>query len=117
MVNKADVVRYLENWQDEIESAFLYRALARAEKQPALAQVYRKLAATEESHAQFWEEKLRSAGHPPASSASSVGTSKITSNSATGMNLLRYRLWSSASCRLTNRATTYRRAWGRSRTI
>lgn len=63
MVNKADVARYLENWQDEIESAFLYRALSRAEKQPALAEVYRRLAATEETHAQFWEEKLRSAGH------------------------------------------------------
>lgn len=62
MVNKTDVARYLENWQDEIESAFLYRALAKVEKQPSLAEVYRKLAATEETHAQFWEEKLLSAG-------------------------------------------------------
>ncbi len=62
MVNKADVARYLENWQDEIESAFLYRALSRVEPQPTLAEVYRKLAATEETHAQFWEDKLRRAG-------------------------------------------------------
>lgn len=62
MVNQADVVRYLENWQDEIESAFLYRALAKTESQPALAEVYRRLALTEETHAQFWEEKLRQAG-------------------------------------------------------
>lgn len=55
--------RYLENWQDEIESAFLYRALAAAEKQPALAEVYRKLAVTEETHASFWEEKLQGAGY------------------------------------------------------
>ncbi|HEY9672811.1 MAG TPA: VIT1/CCC1 family protein [Waterburya sp.] len=64
MVKNPEVARYLENWQDEIESAFLYRALARAEKQPALAEVYRKLAVTEETHAQFWEEKLHSAGYP-----------------------------------------------------
>ncbi len=57
MLTKADITCYLENWQDEIESAFLYRALATAEKQPALAEVYRKLAATEESHTEFWQEK------------------------------------------------------------
>lgn len=62
MVSKLDVARYRENWQDEIESAFLYRALARAEPQPALAEVYRRLAATEESHAQFWEDKLLAVG-------------------------------------------------------
>jgi len=49
----ANTTRYLENWQDEIESAFLYRSLAQAEPQPALAEVYRRLAATEETHAQF----------------------------------------------------------------
>lgn len=58
-----EISRYLENWQDEIESAFLYRTLAKTEKQPALAEVYRKLAATEESHAQFWQDKLVSAGY------------------------------------------------------
>ncbi len=63
MATEADIARSLENWQDEIESAFLYRALARAEKQPALSLVYNKLAATEETHAQFWENKLLSAGH------------------------------------------------------
>lgn len=61
MANQTDISRYLENWQDEIESAFLYRALAKVEPQSALAEVYRKLALTEQSHAQFWEEKLQSA--------------------------------------------------------
>ncbi|MBV8887180.1 MAG: VIT1/CCC1 transporter family protein [Chroococcidiopsidaceae cyanobacterium CP_BM_RX_35] len=65
MVTQADITRYLENWQDEIESAFLYRALAKAEKQPALAEVYRRLALTEETHAQFWEEKLSQVGRRP----------------------------------------------------
>lgn len=59
-----EVARYLENWQDEIESAFLYRALAKVEQHPNLAEVYRKLATTEESHAKFWEEKLLSANYP-----------------------------------------------------
>lgn len=63
MVRSDEFDRYLENWQDEIESAFLYRALATAEKQPALAEVYRKLAVTEETHAAFWEEKLQRAGY------------------------------------------------------
>src|SRR5919199_910462 len=63
MVNQADITRYLENWQDEIESAFLYRALADVEPQPTLAEVYRRLATTEETHAQFWEEKLLQVGH------------------------------------------------------
>ena len=64
MSQNSDVARYLENWQDEIDSAFLYRALARAETQPALANVYQRLAATEESHAQFWQEKLLQVGYP-----------------------------------------------------
>ena len=63
MAHSTDVDRYLENWQDEIESAFLYRALANAESQVALAEVYRKLAVTEEAHARFWEDKLVNAGH------------------------------------------------------
>jgi VIT1/CCC1 family predicted Fe2+/Mn2+ transporter len=64
MATRADISRYRENWQDEIESAFLYRALAKAEKQPALAEVYRRLALTEQTHAQFWEEKLQASAYP-----------------------------------------------------
>ncbi len=64
MAKNVEIDRYLENWQDEIDSAFLYRALAKAEKQSTLAEVYFKLATTEEAHAQFWQEKLLSLGHP-----------------------------------------------------
>ena len=60
----SDSARYLANWQDEVDSAALYRAVAEAETQPQLAEVYRKLAETEERHARFWEEKLRAAGAP-----------------------------------------------------
>lgn len=60
-----DLARYRANIQDEVDSAFLYRAVADAEKSPQLAEVYRKLAATEETHAQFWQEKMRAAGETP----------------------------------------------------
>ena len=31
-IDRQEIARHLENWQDEIESAYLYRALAKAEK-------------------------------------------------------------------------------------
>jgi len=59
-----DSARYRENWQDEVDAAALYRAIADVEARPELAEVYRRLAATEESHAGFWEGKLREARQP-----------------------------------------------------
>jgi VIT1/CCC1 family predicted Fe2+/Mn2+ transporter len=66
-VNEQDIKRYLANRQDEVDSAALYRSVAEVESNAQLADVYRKLAATEEQHAAFWEGKLRDAGHtvPP----------------------------------------------------
>ncbi|HZQ06686.1 MAG TPA: VIT1/CCC1 family protein [Anaerolineae bacterium] len=66
-MSSPDSARYRANIQDEIDSAYLYRAVADAEKSPPLAKVYRQLAATEEKHAQFWQEKLRAAGEPTES--------------------------------------------------
>jgi len=63
MATSAQIKRFLENWHDEIESAYLYRSLAKAESQPALAEVYRRLAQTEEDYARVWEDKLIEAGH------------------------------------------------------
>jgi VIT1/CCC1 family predicted Fe2+/Mn2+ transporter len=51
--------RYQANWQAEIDSATLYESLADAERVPALAGVYRRLAAVEREHAGFWEARLR----------------------------------------------------------
>ncbi len=67
MAKPGDVARYRANLQDEIDSAALYKTMAEAEKQPQLADVYRRLAAVEERHAGFWEERLRAAGEavPP----------------------------------------------------
>ena len=45
--------RYRANRQAEIDSATLYEAIADAERTPALAEVYRRLAATERVHAGF----------------------------------------------------------------
>lgn len=53
--------RYHENWQDEINSAYLYTTLADIEGQSPLAEVYRRLAAVETGHAAFWEEQMRAA--------------------------------------------------------
>jgi VIT1/CCC1 family predicted Fe2+/Mn2+ transporter len=50
--------RYLNNRQKEIDGAALYFVLAETEKQPQMAEVYRKLAASEEKHAAAWDRKL-----------------------------------------------------------
>ncbi len=58
MPNNKDAERYLANRQKEIDGAALYLALAESEKQPQMAEVYRKLSASEEKHAAAWDHKL-----------------------------------------------------------
>jgi len=55
--------RYTANIQGEVDSAALYRALAQAEQNPQLSQIYSKLATVEEEHAAFWARELEKAGH------------------------------------------------------
>src|SRR5436189_691283 len=62
MATREDSRRYLENWQDEIDSAAEYRAMAESEPDARLARVYGNLARMEEVHITFWEDKLRQAG-------------------------------------------------------
>jgi VIT1/CCC1 family predicted Fe2+/Mn2+ transporter len=62
MTNSPDVERFLENWQDEVDSATQYRAMATSEHDPKIAKVYSNLARMEEAHIAFWEDRLRSAG-------------------------------------------------------
>jgi VIT1/CCC1 family predicted Fe2+/Mn2+ transporter len=62
MSDPSDARRYLENWQDEVDSASEYRAMAASESDPRLAKVYANLAAMEEGHIGFWEDRLRRAG-------------------------------------------------------
>jgi VIT1/CCC1 family predicted Fe2+/Mn2+ transporter len=58
----SDTERWLENRQEEIDSASQYAAMAASEARPHVADVYRRLGAMEEKHAAFWEQRLREAG-------------------------------------------------------
>ena len=60
--NSKEAERYLEFRQDELNSAELYQALAEMEKNPKLAEVYQRLAATERGHAETWARKMTEAG-------------------------------------------------------
>jgi vacuolar iron transporter family protein len=54
--------RYRSNLQGEVDSSALYRTLADVEANPQLAKVYSRLAAVEDSHAEFWRKKLSRLG-------------------------------------------------------
>jgi vacuolar iron transporter family protein len=50
---------FLEFWNDELNSATLYRALSEFEKDPRLAEVYKRMADVEILHADQWASKLK----------------------------------------------------------
>lgn len=52
----------LEFIQDELDTVALYETLAGLQTDPRLAEVYRRLAATERRHADHWTAKLRADG-------------------------------------------------------
>src|ERR1700721_652271 len=54
--------RYQANLQVEIDGAGLYRALAETEADPKVSEVYRRLSAVEEAHAEFWRGQLAKIG-------------------------------------------------------
>jgi vacuolar iron transporter family protein len=54
--------RYRANLQGEVDSAGLYRALAETEGDPKVSEVYRRLSAVEEAHAEFWRGQLAKIG-------------------------------------------------------
>ncbi|HVC54833.1 MAG TPA: VIT1/CCC1 family protein [Stellaceae bacterium] len=62
MVDDGSVARYRTNLQGEVDSAALYRAMAEAEKDPHLSEIYRRLAAVEEAHGEFWRKELTRLG-------------------------------------------------------
>ena len=62
MVSRHDIKRYRANLFDELNSAALYRALAAKENNEELAEVYRRLADTEQDHADAWAQRLEVAG-------------------------------------------------------
>ena len=62
MADNAPAARYASNLQGEVDSAALYRAMAEAEPDPHLSEVYHRLAAVEEAHAEFWQKELARVG-------------------------------------------------------
>lgn len=58
----ADLERYRKNLREEVDGVALYTLLAQAETDPHLAEVYRRLAATEQRHFDVWAARLRSFG-------------------------------------------------------
>jgi VIT1/CCC1 family predicted Fe2+/Mn2+ transporter len=61
-MKNTDISRYQANLQKEIDGASLYRVLADLEKLPKLAEVYNRLADSEDRHAQVWKKKISTAG-------------------------------------------------------
>ncbi|MCQ4348991.1 VIT1/CCC1 transporter family protein [Pseudomonas stutzeri] len=59
---EARLERYRRNLQGEVDSAALYRALAGCEGRPELRELYRRLAAIEERHADFWRTQFQQVG-------------------------------------------------------
>ncbi|MBF0506966.1 MAG: VIT1/CCC1 transporter family protein, partial [Nitrospirae bacterium] len=62
MATSTEIKRHLANLDAELNSAALYRAMAENEKNPGIAEIYKRLAETEEGHAKVWSERLREAG-------------------------------------------------------
>ena len=48
--------------QAEIDAAAIYRTLAKVEKVPQLAELYGRLAAEEERHAEYWAQRVSAMG-------------------------------------------------------
>ena len=62
MSERDGAARYRANLQGEIDSAGLYRALSETEADPKVSEVYRRLSAVEEAHAEFWRGQLARIG-------------------------------------------------------
>jgi len=62
MAQDKDAARHRVDLQGEIDSASLYRALADAEADPQSSAIFRKLAALEDAHAEFWRKNLNQIG-------------------------------------------------------
>ena len=57
-----DIGRYLANLEDELNGAVLYDAVASAEKNPQLSEIYARLAEVERKHAETFRSRLLAKG-------------------------------------------------------
>jgi vacuolar iron transporter family protein len=64
MTDKSHFERYRANYLAEQEGSELYQSLSKAEKDPHLAELYQRMAETEQHHASVWADYLRKAGEP-----------------------------------------------------
>jgi VIT1/CCC1 family predicted Fe2+/Mn2+ transporter len=62
VINNEETKFYLSSLEDERNSVYLYGVLADLEQNPKIAEIYRRLSATEAGHALAWVEKLNEAG-------------------------------------------------------
>lgn len=60
MAVKSEMERYQRSYRAEQEGSLLYQELAKVEPNPRLADLYRRMAETEQRHAAIWAEKLHS---------------------------------------------------------
>jgi VIT1/CCC1 family predicted Fe2+/Mn2+ transporter len=59
---RSDIKRFTANYRAEVDGVALYRSLEDAEQNPALRELYGRLATTEEHHLDLWRRKLTEAG-------------------------------------------------------
>lgn len=64
MNDSTNVTQWRRNLEAERDASALYLRLAAAEPKPALADVYRRLAGTEQKHVAYWESRFKAAGLP-----------------------------------------------------
>ena len=57
--------RYIDNLQGEIDASAMYKAMAGHETNPETANIYMKLAAIEDKHAEFWRDQIVKVGGNP----------------------------------------------------
>lgn len=62
MTLPSEIDFYLSSLINERNSAYLYQSLSDIEKNTKVAEVYRRLAATEQAHAETWAKKLADSG-------------------------------------------------------
>ena len=60
--NEGQEARYRANLQGEVDGAHLYRTLAEVEPNPRIAEIYGRLAAVEDDHAQLWKKQIEALG-------------------------------------------------------
>jgi len=61
-MDKNNLQRYVDNWNDERNTAMIYFALSEWEEDKRLAEIYRRMGESERKHAERWEEQIRIAG-------------------------------------------------------